>query len=175
MDGGSLVPDDVISEMTLRRCRQDDCVQRGFILDGFPRTAAQAAALNDASIELTHFVLLDAHPEMLVDRVIYRRIDRETGEIYHLKHRPPPEHRLQQLLHRPDDTAAVMNKRLDVYKQQTAAVVEHFNGAQHIKCDENDSIFTTFTRVIQALETPSPLHAIRQRSSVSSHRLMAKL
>lgn len=175
MSRGLLVGDDLITEMAIQRCRQSDCQQRGFILDGFPRTSAQAAALVDAQLGLTHFLLLDADPEMLIQRVIHRRIDSETGAIYHMKHRPPPTERLSHLVHRADDTEPVMRNRLQVYRTVTAAVVEHFTGAQFIRCDEDDSISTIFNRIIDVLERDSPLAGKRLRSSVSSKRLMAKL
>ena len=78
MDKGALVPDDVIIDVVVERLSQPDCRSRGWLLDGFPRTAAQAAALSAAGIVPDGVLLLDVPDDALVERVVGRRLDPET-------------------------------------------------------------------------------------------------
>jgi adenylate kinase len=89
MDRGELVPDNVIIDLVVDRLAQDDCKANGFLLDGFPRTAAQAEALKEAGVEIDAFILMDVPAEVLVERVEGRRLDPETGKIYHMTFSPP--------------------------------------------------------------------------------------
>ena len=89
MDSGSLVPDDLVIELILNRLRQEDCESRGWLLDGFPRTEAQADALLKAGIIPDVFLVLDVPEEILVERVTGRRTDPVTGKIYHMTFKPP--------------------------------------------------------------------------------------
>ena len=106
MDAGGLVPDELIIAIVIARLRAPDCAERGWLLDGFPRTRAQADALEAAGMECDVFVQLDVDPALLVERVTGRRSDPMTGKIYHLKYSPPPDdpELLARLVHRTDDT-----------------------------------------------------------------------
>ena len=89
MEAGQLVPDELIIGVVVDRLRQSDCVEKGWLLDGFPRTKPQADALNAAGMVPDCFLLLDVPQEVLVERVTGRRTDPETGKIYHLTFSPP--------------------------------------------------------------------------------------
>eukprot|EP00536_Pseudo-nitzschia_multiseries_P013009 jgi/Psemu1/309589/fgenesh1_kg.529_\ len=125
MDGGKLVPDEVIIGIIRDRLEEDDCKTQGWLLDGFPRTAAQAEALADAGCEADCFLFLDVPDEILVERVVGRRTDPETGKIYHMTFSPPPaedEELIARLEHRSDDTEEKVVVRLEQFHTNVAAV-----------------------------------------------------
>eukprot|EP01033_Poteriospumella_lacustris_P005446 gene5446-3883_t len=124
MDAGKLVPDELIINVVCDRLRQEDCQCRGWLLDGFPRTRAQADALQKAGITADCFILLDVPEEVLVERVEGRRTDPVTGTIYHLKYKPPPEDPVirSRLLQRSDDTAEKIKKIKVRYRDFTSNI-----------------------------------------------------
>ncbi len=125
MDSGKLVPDDVIIGIIIDRLSESDCKTQGWLLDGFPRTAVQAKALSDAGVSADCFIFLDVPDDILVERVVGRRTDPETGKIYHMKFSPPPaddEELLNRLEHRSDDTEEKVVVRLEQFHSNVAAV-----------------------------------------------------
>jgi len=123
MDRGELVPDEVIIGVVKERLAAPDCVEKGWLLDGFPRTKAQAEALENLGVAPSAFVLLNVPDEMLVERVVGRRTDPETGKIYHLKYSPPPpEVPVERLLHRSDDTEEKVKVRVKAFHEHCDAV-----------------------------------------------------
>ena len=124
MDKGGLVPDDVMIGIVKSRLAEDDCKEKGWLLDGFPRTGVQAKAMEDAGIKADKFVLLNVPDDVLVERCVGRRSDPETGKIYHLKFNPPPSDPEVQarLVHRSDDTEEAMVKRIEQYKTNVGAI-----------------------------------------------------
>jgi len=129
MKAGDLVPDEVVIGMIIERIAAADC-SKGFMLDGFPRTQPQAAALDTAlkaaNVELDAVVLIEVPDELIVDRITGRRSDPETGTIYHLKFKPPPAEIADRLVQRKDDTAAACEARLDKYHRDTAPVIPYY-------------------------------------------------
>jgi adenylate kinase len=128
MSAGKLVPDSVVIGLVEERLKEADA-QRGFILDGFPRTVPQAEAL-DALLKrlgtgLDFIVQIDVPRELLMERATLRRTDKRTGQIYHLKYSPPPPD--AELEHRADDQEETVKKRLDAYDAQTAALLPHYD------------------------------------------------
>ncbi|KAG8493510.1 hypothetical protein CXB51_010873 [Gossypium anomalum] len=89
MEKGELVPNKIVVMMVKERLLQPDSQQRGWLLDGYPRSSSQAAALEDYGIRPDVFILLDVSEDILVERVVGRRLDPLTGKIYHLKYSPP--------------------------------------------------------------------------------------
>jgi adenylate kinase len=127
MNEGGLVPDSVVIGLVEERLGLPDA-KPGFILDGFPRTVAQAEAL-DALLKrlgtpLDFIVQIDVPRDLLMERATLRRTDKRTGQIYHLKYSPPPPD--AELEHRPDDHEEKVKTRLDVYDAQTAALLPHY-------------------------------------------------
>jgi adenylate kinase len=115
--------------MVEERLKEPDA-QNGYLFDGFPRTVAQAEAL-DAMLErigtkLDGVVLIEVADELLVERVCGRRTDRRSGQIYHLKYNPPPPD--ADLEQRADDREETVRDRLRVYHDQTAPLVPYYEG-----------------------------------------------
>lgn len=123
MDSGQLVPDTLMIDLVQARLSMEDCIKKGWLLDGFPRTGMQAAALEASDIVPTHFMLLDVPPNILVERCTGRRSDPNTGKIYHLKFSPPPPEIMDRLMHRSDDTADAMSKRILMYQDNLDQVL----------------------------------------------------
>ncbi|MGC6513954.1 MAG: adenylate kinase [Myxococcota bacterium] len=130
MKRGELLPDDVVVGIVKERLGEDDA-ERGVLLDGFPRTVGQAEALDamltEAGIALDAVVLLEVPDALIVQRIVGRRTDPVTGEIYHLEFKPPPADIVDRLKHRKDDTAEAVQARLDGYHAQTAPLVPFYD------------------------------------------------
>merc|ERR1719203_2660329 len=123
MDAGKLVPDEVIIGVVKDRLDESDCVESGWLLDGFPRTPAQAEALADAGVSADCFIFLNVPDEILVERVLGRRTDPETGKIYHMTFSPPSDEEvLARLEQRSDDTEEKVKVRLEQFYANVDAV-----------------------------------------------------
>ena len=106
MDGGQLVPDELITGVICNRLKDKDCETKGWLLDGFPRTKSQAEALTANGIVPDNVVMLDVPEDILLERVTGRRTDPATGKIYHMKYSPPENDEVaSRLVQRSDDTA----------------------------------------------------------------------
>ena len=141
MDAGQLVPDDLMIRLVLQRLEQQDCQRRGFLLDGFPRTAAQADALQQAGVAIDCVLFLEVPDAVLIERVIGRRTDPVTKTIYHLQLSPPPSHDtavLQRLQHRSDDTKDKVLVRLEQFHSHVRAVQDYYE-TRMITIDGNRS------------------------------------
>jgi adenylate kinase len=129
MDQGEFVPDEVVVGMVRERFGQPD-VEKGFLLDGFPRTVPQAEALETLLTELEQpldaVILLEVPDDLIVERITGRRTDPVTGRIYHLTFDPPPAEVADRLKHRADDTEDKVRARLDAYHRQTAPLVPFY-------------------------------------------------
>ncbi|HMV68751.1 MAG TPA: adenylate kinase, partial [Myxococcota bacterium] len=129
MKAGKLLPDDVVVGIVRERLGADDA-RRGVLLDGFPRTLGQAEALDvmltGEGIALDAVLLLEVDDDLIVERIVGRRSDPETGRIYHLRFDPPPPEAMGRLVHRPDDTEEAVRTRLAAYHAQTAPLVPYY-------------------------------------------------
>lgn len=123
MESGQLVPDSVMIGIILDRLAQDDCVEKGWLLDGFPRTEEQAQALEAAGIKPDKVLFLEVPDEMLIERVVGRRLDPESGKIYHLTFFPPEDEEVAaRLTQRSDDTEEKVKPRLIAFHTHMSAV-----------------------------------------------------
>jgi adenylate kinase len=135
MDAGQLVPDDLLIDLVVDRISADDA-RDGFILDGFPRTRAQADALGEAfdglGRRITAVLLFDVPDDVLVRRISGRRVSVKTGRVYHVESDPPKhEGRCDvdgsRLVQRDDDKPEVVKRRLGVYHDQTEPLVSYYD------------------------------------------------
>ncbi|MGN0170416.1 MAG: adenylate kinase [Lachnospiraceae bacterium] len=134
MDQGLLVPDELVCDLVVDRIKQDDC-KKGFILDGFPRTIPQAESL-DAALEqineaMDYAVDLEVDDEVIVERMGGRRACVDCGATYHVVNMPPAKDGVcdrcgAKLVLRDDDQPETVKKRLDVYHEQTAPLIEYY-------------------------------------------------
>ncbi|OQR92679.1 adenylate kinase [Achlya hypogyna] len=124
MDAGDLVPDALIIQVVLARLEEDDCVQRGWLLDGFPRTRAQAEAMLEHHIVPNLVILLDVPDTEVIKRISGRRVDLATGKTYHITFNPPPPG--LDVVQRSDDNEETILNRLAKYHENCGAVVEAF-------------------------------------------------
>lgn len=127
MAAGGLVPDEVVIGLIDERTKADDAAN-GFLLDGFPRTVPQADALDTLLAKrgqkLDHVVALEVPAELLIERAVFRRTDKRTGQIYHLKYKPPPPD--ADLEHRADDQEHVVKNRVSTYEAMTSELLPHY-------------------------------------------------
>ena len=137
MDAGKLVPDEVTVGIVQERLSKADCA-KGFILDGFPRTVAQADALSEILSELgkkiSCVINIEVPSEYLIERAVGRRICKKCGATYHVKYNAPREENIcddcgGELYQRGDDTAETMQKRLKVYEASTRPLIEYYKAA----------------------------------------------
>jgi adenylate kinase len=130
MDAGELVPDDVILGLVRDALA---AAPAGAILDGFPRNAAQAEALQGILTEtgrnVDAVVALDVPVDAIVERMGGRRTDPVTGAVYHLVHNPPPPEVAARCVLRPDDAEETVRHRLAVYEESTRPLIEFYERA----------------------------------------------
>lgn len=113
--------------MIVERLGRADCAE-GWLLDGYPRSSDQASALREAGIEPDVVLAIDVPDEILVERVVGRRTDPETGKIYHLTFFPPPPEVVDRLVQRSDDTEEKCKARLEVFHTNNKAVTDAYDG-----------------------------------------------
>lgn len=136
IDRGELVPDDLTISMVSERLRRPDCA-RGALLDGFPRTVAQAEVLGDLLVTFQGRVdcvpYISVPAEVLISRLTGRWTCRQNGHVYHEKHNPPHNPGVcdldgSPLYQREDDKADTVAQRIRVYQQQTAPLIAFYQG-----------------------------------------------
>jgi len=123
MQGGRLAPDDLIMEILHERVAEADCAN-GYILDGAPRTIVQAEALERDGIEFDHVISLEIPDEVIMERMIHRRVCEQCGASYHLIAVPPKVDGVcdqcgGKLIQRRDDEPDIVKERLDIFHEQT--------------------------------------------------------
>lgn len=142
MDKGLLVPDDLVIALVEDRLNKEDA-KEGFLLDGFPRTVAQAVSLDsilDKNDEkLTKVINISVDPEILIERAVGRRVCKTCGMTYHVKFNPPKEEGIcdkdgTKLIQRDDDTEETVKTRISVYFDQTAPLIDYYR-AQNLLID----------------------------------------
>lgn len=120
---GRLVPDEIVTAMVKERLFCDDAKEKGWLLDGYPRSLAQAQSLKELGIRPDIYIVLEVPDEILIDRCVGRRLDPVTGKIYHLKNFPPETEEIKaRLVTRPDDTEEKVKSRLEIYERNAEAV-----------------------------------------------------
>jgi adenylate kinase len=131
MDAGGLVSDDIILGLVKERIAQDDCAN-GFLLDGFPRTLAQAESLKKQGITIDAVVEIDVDDEEIIKRMSGRRVHLASGRTYHTVFNPPREQGKddetgEPLVQRDDDKEETVRQRLKVYHDQTEPLIGYYS------------------------------------------------
>jgi len=163
MDKGELVPDEVTIGIVRERLSKNDC-ENGFLLDGFPRTVAQAEALEkilaEISKKIDYVINIQVDQSILMERLTGRRICKSCGATYHLVFNPPTEPGIcdrcgGELYQRQDDNAETVQNRLEVNMKQTQPLLDFYqgkgylkniNGEQHI-----DQVYTDIDLLLKGL------------------------
>jgi adenylate kinase len=161
LDSGELVPDSVVTEIVAERLAKDDCAG-GFLLDGFPRTIAQAEALDailsESGCPLTAVIDLAVDREALIERLTARRTCSECGENYNLISKATKKEGIcdkcgGKLYQREDDKRETIENRLEVYEKQTAPLIEYYKGGRSlISIPGTGSMDDVFGRICDALD-----------------------
>lgn len=157
LDRGELVPDHLTIELVKERLTHPD-VQSGWILDGFPRTRAQAEAL-DEFVHIDLIFHLEVDDETVVGRLGGRRVHPASGRTYHVVHNPPKQEGIddvsgEPLVKRDDDERDAIKHRLEVYRQQTAPVVEYYAAKDRLtQVDASRQMETVLAEVLDLIAT----------------------
>ncbi len=153
MDAGDLVPDSLIIDLMDERLRESDC-EKGFILDGFPRTTAQAVALDDmlARLErpLDGALLVDVDAEVIIKRLTERRCCKECGYIGTVADATCPKCD-GEMYQRDDDNEATVRNRLDVYAKSTSPLIDYYKGKGLLKSVDGDRPVDTVYADVKAV------------------------
>jgi adenylate kinase len=168
MDRGDLVPDDIVTRLVVERIGQPDCIN-GFIIDGFPRTIAQARALRDAGIDVDFVVEIEVPDQEILRRMSGRRVHPASGRTYHVLYNPPQtpgkdDVTGEALVQRPDDNEETVKKRIETYHEQTQPLVEYYmqwaasgdpRAPHYVNIDGQGAVEHVRDRVCAALTTKS--------------------
>ena len=164
MDKGALVPDSVTVGIVKERLAQDDC-KKGWILDGFPRTTAQASALDailhDLGIQLTAVLDFNVNRDDLVKRVSDRLVCRQCGASFHKEFRPPKQEGVcdncgGELYQRADDNEVTVRERLAVYDTSTKPLIDYYKvSGRYYEINGDQSMDKVFADVQAALKKAS--------------------
>jgi len=132
---------------------KEDCQSRGWLLDGFPRTQAQAKALEESGINADCFLFLSVPDEILVERVVGRRTDPETGKIYHMTFSPPDNDEVRErLVQRSDDTEEKVKVRLEQFHANVDAVKDSYTEIS-VTIDGNQAPGVVSRAIFEAIES----------------------
>lgn len=134
MDAGGLVSDDLIIALVKERIAEPDC-EKGFLFDGFPRTIPQAEAMVEAGVDIDQVVEIAVDDEEIVARLSGRRVHPESGRVYHVIYNPPKvkgkdDVTGEPLVQRDDDSEDTVRNRLSVYQNQTAPLIDFYQGME---------------------------------------------
>lgn len=161
IDKGNLVPDDITNEIVKERLKQKDC-ENGFLLDGYPRTIAQAESLtkilDELGITLDAAVNLEVDDDLIVRRIVNRRSCPKCGKGYNLITYPPKKEGICDVCNTPlftrkDDNEETVTSRLDVYNKQTRPLVDYYEKlGKLVSIDSNGTIEDTVKDIIKTLE-----------------------
>ena len=156
IDGGALVPDDVIMSIVAERVAQPDC-ENGFILDGVPRTLAQAEALDAKGVRIDHVVSIEIDDDVITGRMTGRRACVSCGATYHIVANPPKQEGVcdlcgGELTTRKDDAPETVCKRLQVYHASTEVLKDYYakQGKLRLVCGDQ-SIEAANEEILQAI------------------------
>lgn len=161
IDAGKLVSDDIILGLIKERIAQSDC-DKGFLLDGFPRTIPQADGLKEMGVDVDYVIEFDVPDDVIVERMAGRRAHLPSGRTYHLVYNPPKVEGKddvtgEDLVVRDDDKEETVRARLGVYHEQTAPLIQYYGKeaqaghTQYLKFDGTQSVTEVSADIEKAL------------------------
>ncbi len=161
METGGLVSDNIIIDLVKERVHQPDC-SNGFLLDGFPRTIPQAEALQASGLVIDHVVEIAVDDNEIIKRMSGRRMHEASGRVYHVVYNPPKQEGKdditgEPLLQRDDDKEETVKKRLAVYHNQTAPLIDFYQslpdgqGPDHVRIEGVGSVDDIKASVLSVL------------------------
>lgn len=157
MDGGKLVPDEIVINILKERLEKDDC-KNGFILDGFPRTVPQAEALDKMGVNIDRVVDIEVEDEKIMKRLSGRRVCEDCGASYHLEYKPSKaEGKCDKCggntVQRKDDHPDTIKERLQVYHQQTEPLKDYYYATgKLIVVEGQEDVADTTALTLKAVE-----------------------
>ncbi len=157
LDSGELVPDELTIEMVRQRLQEGD-TEKGFILDGFPRTIPQAEALGGIA-RIDAVLNFELSKASIIKRLSGRRIAKQSGRVYHIHYNPPKvegkcDETGETLIQREDDKPEAIENRLAVYERQTAPLIDYYTKkGSLIAIDAEPSADEVFAQVKQKIDT----------------------
>jgi len=157
MDGGKLVPDEIVINILKERLEKDDC-KNGFILDGFPRTVPQAEALDKMGVVIDRVVDIEVEDEKIMQRLSGRRVCEDCGASYHLDYKPSKEEGKcdkcgGKTVQRKDDHPDTIKERLQVYHQQTEPLKDYYYATgKLIVVEGQEDVADTTALTLKAVE-----------------------
>ena len=152
VDAGNLVPDEVVIGIIKERLAQEDC-QKGFILDGFPRTIPQAEALDKMGVDIDTVLSIEVKDEAIVKRMSGRRVCEKCGASYHIEYKKPAKEGVCNacggaLICRKDDAPEAVLDRLKVYHEQTEPLKDYYQKSGKLKTVEGQEELADTTRLV---------------------------
>jgi adenylate kinase len=164
LNRGELVPDEVVIGVVAERLAQDDTVDKGFVLDGFPRTRAQAEELEGllAPAQLNAAIDIDVPTEVVLHRLSGRRVCKECGANYHVDSPPRQNWTCDrcggEVVQREDDTEEAIYRRLELYEQETGPLIDFYDDQGFlVRVDGVGTPDEVFDRVMRSVEDGRPL------------------
>ena len=160
IDKGELVPDEVTNGIVKERLAESDIAEKGFLLDGYPRTIEQAHALDETlkalDIKLDGVINIEVNPESLVERLSGRFICRSCGSTYHKVFNPPADYKEEDYYQREDDKPETVKRRLDVNIAQGEPIIAHYRElglVSDIQGNQDiDDVFADVKKAIAAIK-----------------------
>jgi adenylate kinase len=156
MEKGLLVPDKLVIFLLSERVKQKDC-EKGFVLDGFPRSIEQAETLEKENIKVDKVIALEANIDIIIERLSGRRQCKDCGTIFHLKNNPPSTAGICDkcggtVYQRDDDKKETIKKRLEVYNKTTAPLINYYEKKNILyKVDSNKEAEEIFEMIKKCL------------------------
>ena len=156
IDEGSLVPDEIVLDLVKERVSRDDCAN-GFILDGVPRTQAQAEALEARGVRIDHVISIEIDDQLVASRMTGRRICSKCGASYHIVANPPKSEGTcdqcgSELVIRKDDAPETVQHRLDVYHNMSEVLKDYYGARGKLRLiNGNQSIEDANREILEAI------------------------
>lgn len=152
INDGKLVPDEVVVGIVRDRLSQEDC-EKGFILDGFPRTTAQAEALDASGAKIDKVLLIDVSDETIIERLSGRRECKECGTPYHVVYKPSPNGDRctcgGELIQRADDNEETVKSRIEIYHQQTEPIKDYYQAQGKLVVAKGEDDLAETTKAVE--------------------------